>query len=273
MNINPYTILGVDKKCEHHEIKKAYRKLQLQYHPDRNSTDIAKIKIHEINTAYELIGLPEDRNIYDVNANTHELDEIVNSIGEIIDLWFPSKLFVNQTKKPIPIFNYELITLEQSYHGCTIPIIIKKWVIQSNHKTNVEETVYIDIPQGAKDNEFIIIRDVGNCFDQLLGDVKVFIIIQNLTKFRRNELDLYYKKTLTLKESLCGFAFDVLHLNGENYHITNLKKITLITPTYTVKLSKLGMMRENSIGNLIIEFEIEYPILTMEQIAKLQLIL
>jgi DnaJ-class molecular chaperone len=180
----------------------------------------------------------------------------------MIDLWFPSKVFINQTKKPIPIYNYELITLEQSYYGCTIPIIIKKWIIRNNQRKNVEETVYIDIPQGVNDNESIIIRNVGNCFDTSLGDVNVFIMIQNLTKFRRHELDLYYKRKITLKESLCGFSFDLLHLNGETYHITNLKKITLITPTFTVKLSKLGMIHENTVGNLIIEFEIEYPTLT-----------
>ena len=61
----PYEVLGVDKDCELSAIKKAYRKLSLQYHPDRNSTSEANEKMLQINAAYEEIGDVDQRKSYD----------------------------------------------------------------------------------------------------------------------------------------------------------------------------------------------------------------
>lgn len=61
-----YQILGVDKHCSHEEIKKAYRRLAFQYHPDRNPGNAeAESKLKEINEAYEVLGDPEKRARYD----------------------------------------------------------------------------------------------------------------------------------------------------------------------------------------------------------------
>jgi molecular chaperone DnaJ len=61
-----YRILGVSREASGDEIKKAYRKLVFQHHPDRNpdSTD-AEAKIREVNTAYEIVGDTEKRRSYD----------------------------------------------------------------------------------------------------------------------------------------------------------------------------------------------------------------
>jgi DnaJ-class molecular chaperone len=54
---NPYDILGVPKSASEAEIKKAFRKLAKQYHPDRNANDPkAKDKFAEVNQAYEILG-------------------------------------------------------------------------------------------------------------------------------------------------------------------------------------------------------------------------
>lgn len=51
-----YEVLGVDKNATDSEIKKAYRKLALQYHPDKNQGDkIAEAKFKEISAAYETL--------------------------------------------------------------------------------------------------------------------------------------------------------------------------------------------------------------------------
>jgi DnaJ-class molecular chaperone len=53
---NYYDILGVDKKAGADEIKKAYRKLAMQYHPDRNQGDEAAAeKFKEVNEAHETL--------------------------------------------------------------------------------------------------------------------------------------------------------------------------------------------------------------------------
>lgn len=61
-----YKILGVDRKASEGEIKRAYRKLALQYHPDRNPDDKqAEEKFKEINEAYQVLSDPEKRTRYD----------------------------------------------------------------------------------------------------------------------------------------------------------------------------------------------------------------
>jgi molecular chaperone DnaJ len=60
-----YTILGVEKTSSPDDIKKAYRKLALQYHPDRNKTKEAEGKFKEVTKAYEVLSDPQKRQTYD----------------------------------------------------------------------------------------------------------------------------------------------------------------------------------------------------------------
>ena len=61
-----YKTLGVDKKATAEEIKKAYRKLARQYHPDRNPGDKqAEARFKEISQAHDVLGDPEKRKQYD----------------------------------------------------------------------------------------------------------------------------------------------------------------------------------------------------------------
>src|SRR5215217_5269512 len=63
---NPYDILGVPKSASGAEIKKAFRKLAKQYHPDRNVKDPkAKDKFAEANAAYEILGDETKRGQFD----------------------------------------------------------------------------------------------------------------------------------------------------------------------------------------------------------------
>jgi DnaJ-class molecular chaperone len=62
---DPYTVLGVAKTASAGEIKKAFRKLAKQYHPDQNKDPKAAAKFAEINTAYEIIGDEAKRKQFD----------------------------------------------------------------------------------------------------------------------------------------------------------------------------------------------------------------
>src|SRR5919201_4415002 len=64
-----YKTLGVGKNASQDEIKKAYRKLARQYHPDRNHGDAkAETRFKEISAAYDVLSDPEKRKQYDRGA-------------------------------------------------------------------------------------------------------------------------------------------------------------------------------------------------------------
>lgn len=65
MSSDYYKILGVSKSASADEIKKAYRKLALQYHPDRGGGKEAEEKFKELNEAYQILSDPQKRQTYD----------------------------------------------------------------------------------------------------------------------------------------------------------------------------------------------------------------
>ena len=60
-----YEILGVDKKANQKEIKSAYRRLALKWHPDKNKSAEAEKKFKQINQAFEVLSDPDKRQQYD----------------------------------------------------------------------------------------------------------------------------------------------------------------------------------------------------------------
>ncbi|MEA3304956.1 MAG: DnaJ domain-containing protein [Patescibacteria group bacterium] len=65
-----YSALGVDKSASKDEIKKAYRKMAKQYHPDMNKDAGAESKFKEVNEAYETLSDDNKRRQYDTFGST-----------------------------------------------------------------------------------------------------------------------------------------------------------------------------------------------------------
>ena len=78
---NYYQILGVPRNASDEEIKKAYRKLAMQYHPDRNpgKEKWANEKFKEINEAFAILGDPEKRRQYDQFGTVGNAGDIFGS--------------------------------------------------------------------------------------------------------------------------------------------------------------------------------------------------
>ena len=187
-------------------------------------------------------------------------------------------------QKPAPILKNVTITFEQVYCGATVPVQIERWILDQNCKTTETETLYVTIPSGVDENEILVLKEKGNCLGEQKGDVKVFIKINNTTEFRRVGLDLYFDKSISLKEALCGFTFVFTFLDKKIYTMNNLTKHHVIPPEYKKCIPNMGLKRmslgdqTSSIpppqGNLVIVFHIAFPeSLTATQVERLQEIL
>ncbi|KAF1330851.1 Molecular chaperone, partial [Globisporangium splendens] len=95
-NVNYYEVLGVDKSASELEIKTAYRKLALKYHPDRNAgSDDAADKFKQVSTAYAVLSDPNKRRQYDVagdagkDAEFESVDvESMGGFGRVVGALF-----------------------------------------------------------------------------------------------------------------------------------------------------------------------------------------
>jgi len=76
-------------------------------------------------------------------------------------------------------------------------------------------------------------------------------------------MDLIYNKTVTLKEALLGFSFDFRHINGKSYSLHNRPTTdvtqSIVTPGFKRNIPNLGMIRANSVGQLWIVFDVQFP--------------
>lgn len=180
----------------------------------------------------------------------------------------------NAMQKPTPIIKTLPINMEQVMNGANIPVEIERWILENGNKVFERETIYVTIPKGIDDNEIIMLHEKGNVIsEQNKGDIKIFAKVENKTDFKRNGLDLILERKVSLKEALCGFMFELKHINGKSYTINN-NPGSIVTPGYFKSIQKMGLTRDGHIGNLIITFEVVFPeTLELDKIAKLKEIL
>lgn len=163
------------------------------------------------------------------------------------------------------------ISLEDAYNGITFPVDISYYEVQNNSRENKNETIYIKIPPGIDNNEGIEVSDKGNIVNGLCGGVKITINVNGHPFFKRKGLDLHYYHNISLKEALTGFKLEIPHLNGKKIGLNNTENPNIIKPGFVKVAQGYGMKRENATGNLLIEFNINFPEnLTNEQIQTLQ---
>ena len=308
-----YNILGVAETASKDEIKKAYRSLSLKLHPDRNPNNLEAVgKIQKINEAYETLGDDQKRSEYDmINKNPFmrmssfggggaggpnmgmgmDMDDIFSALfGGALGGMPQGMAFGGQggpkihvfrggpqmgfLQKPAPIIQTVKITMDQVLIGCTIPVDIERWIIENENKVFENETVYVTIPKGIDDNEIIILKEKGNVLnEEIKGDLKIFIKIENTTQFERKGIDLIIYKNISLKDALCGFSFELKYINGKVYTLNN-NSGSIIPPEYIKVIPNMGLTRQDHTGNLLIHFRIDFPEkLSEEQIKSLKEIL
>ena len=168
-----------------------------------------------------------------------------------------------QKNVPQPISKTIKVSFNQAYTGCVLPVLIER----KNNKTSESETIYVEIPQGVDNNEFITVEKKGNVVEDVNGDIKIIIIVTNDTIFQRDGLDLMHTHTITLKQALCGFDFNISHISGKMLNFNN-NPGNIISSNFKKTIPNLGFKRDDHIGNFIIAFNIIFPSELSQDIIK-----
>lgn len=325
MSDDLYKILEMPETASIDEIKKSYRRLSLQHHPDRNGNSSESVaKFQQISDAYETLGDADKKREYDMMKNNpfikmmghpghgggghggpgmmhfnpfahfgqghsqNPMDDILaglfglnqgqnlgqgqgqghpfmnvqgqNPFGQNIRVFHNGiPVNMNQHQKPQPIISTIVVPIDKILTGTTVPIDIERWIMENGNKVFEHETIYVPVPKGMDEGEQILLKDKGNILNEhFKGDVKVVIKIENNTGFQRQGLDLFLPKTISIKEALCGFTFELKYITGKTYTINN-NAGNIIPNGYKKIIPNMGFSRDEHTGNLIIVFDVKFP--------------
>jgi DnaJ-class molecular chaperone len=168
--------------------------------------------------------------------------------------------FRQQMMKPQALQKTVQITLEQLYNGDTIPFEYECWTIHNGMRVTEIKTIQVTIPQGIHPNERMVLQRMGNSAgENNTGDLVLGFEVAKHALFEREDMDLVLHKKISLKDALCGFSFEIRHLNGKTLYMNNLTNHTIIRPNYRKHIPNLGMVKNGHTGDLVIVFEVEFP--------------
>lgn len=132
-----YDLLGVSPGCSPADLKKAYRKLALKYHPDKNPNDGEKFK--QISQAYEVLSDPDKKRIYDQGGEQALKEGGVGPAGfsspmDLFDMFFGASPFGGprarrRERRGKDVVHQLAVTLEELYKGSVRKLALQKNVV------------------------------------------------------------------------------------------------------------------------------------------------
>lgn len=261
-----YDTLGVPTNASADEIKKAYRKLARQYHPDVNQDKGAEEKFKEINAAYEILSDPQKRAQYDQFGDGmfggQRFQDYAHAHGHEFNL---DDLFASFFNKSFG--NTGGFGASSGFSGFGTPSLDTKGIItisfekailggKQEYKVGGEKRM-ISIPAGVTEGETIRLKGFGKQLGAQKGDMLLKVEIEKHDEYERDGNDLIKTFDLPLKMALFG---------GKLTLPTLYKDITLKIPPNTknnqkFRVKELGALDRKSLqkGDLFLKANIMLP--------------
>ena len=261
-----YETLEISENASEAEIKKAYRKLARQYHPDINKDPKAEDKFKEINSAYEILSDKEKKQQYDRHGdsmfggqNFHDFSRSHRSAGnsdldDILRSMFSGGGFggggFGGGGFQQPQTNLDIET------SVTIPFNVS--ILGGSHSVSVNgERFDIKIPAGVKSGEKMRVKGKGHAQAGRAGDLFLKISVAANPEYIREDDDLIKSFDVPLHTALFGDKVSIKTLE---------KEIKLKVPSNTktgqrFRVKEMGAMnRKTKVrGDLYLEANIVLP--------------
>lgn len=276
-----YKTLGVSRNADEKDIKKAYRELARQYHPDKNpGNKDSEAHFKQINEAYEVLSDPDKRKKYDQLGSNYQRwqqaggrgdypwgeypasggtsggygnDMGADSFSEFFSTIFGGGFGRQATREKAPIKGQDIeqtveITLEEAYHGA-------ERVINRGGKKRT-----IRIPRGVKDGKKIRISGEGytGFAGGISGDLYLVVAIKPNPQFERRDDDLYTDLKVDLYKAVLGGEVVVPTLSGD----VKLKVQPGTQSGRTIRLNGRGMPKlgeAEQYGDMFVRVLVQVP--------------
>lgn len=288
-----YKILGVDKNVDEKELKKVYRKLARQYHPDSNPGDAkAEARFKEISEAFTVLSDPKQREEYDqiramgaggarfTQGGQGFEDMFGGMFGgpgargggaqygypggagggfeDIFDL-FGGGGAPRGPRRGRDVTASTVLDFETAVQGSTVTL-----------KTATGSTVKVRIPAGVKDGQKIKVRGKGEPSPDggTPGDVILTVQVRKHPIFEREGNNLRFTLPITFVEAALGATVEVPMLGGGTVKL----RVQPGTPGGRVlRVKGRGVKTSSATGDLLAEVQVVVPShLTKEQTAALE---
>jgi len=263
-----YKVLGVDKKSTPEEIKKKYRSLARDLHPDKTSGDAAlEEKFKAVSEAYDILSDPKKRAEYDEARSLFERGGFRAPTGggnyqggdfsDIFGGGNPQDIFANLfggagmrrgPRKGQDLQTESTITFKESIFGTTLDL-----KLSADGKT---QNITARVPAGVNDGAKIRVKGKGAPGEAGPGDLFILLTVKPHSIFSRKGENLLLTLPVTFAEAALGADIKVPTLGGEDVTV----RLAAGTPTGRVlRVKGRGITKGHTVGDLLVTIDVQVP--------------
>jgi len=262
-----YKVLGVDKKAAADEIKKKYRALARDLHPDKTKGDAAKEeKFKAVSEAYEILSDPKKRAEYDEARSLFERGGFRAPQGggfqggdfhDVFGGGNPQDIFANLfgnaarrgPRKGQDLQTEATITFRESVFGTTLDL---RLATDRGQAQNISARV----PTGVSDGAKIRVKGKGAQGEAGPGDLFIQLHVKPHPIFSRKGENLTITLPVTFAEAALGADIKVPTLAGDDVTV----RIAPGTPNgRTLRVKGRGITKGSTTGDLLVTVEVQVP--------------